>query len=116
METERLRMALPKGARHWGLARKLLNIFLRDATYNHHLRTQFGLGSIEPLLEIPLDSFTQRHLKRLFPSRKLPRWRGVNMVTPEENAEFQAFAKCWHDEFDAENRVELDTHFWRQVP
>lgn len=32
-ETQALLRALPKASRSWGLARKLLNIFLRDSLY-----------------------------------------------------------------------------------
>src|ERR1700733_8204356 len=41
-ETERLRNALPLGARHWGTARKALNIFLRDVLYNLYLCNEYG--------------------------------------------------------------------------
>ena len=34
--TRRLRERLPRRARHWGSARKALNIFLRDVLYNHY--------------------------------------------------------------------------------
>jgi hypothetical protein len=34
--TRKLTAALPEPARCWGLSRKLLNIFLRDALYNHY--------------------------------------------------------------------------------
>ncbi len=48
--------ALPREAQSWGLARKLLNIFLRDALYTAYLRTRFGLDAAEELYELPLDS------------------------------------------------------------
>ena len=35
--TNRLEKALPTGARHWGLARKVLNIFLRNCLYTVYL-------------------------------------------------------------------------------
>src|SRR5947207_4582838 len=46
--------ALPDGAKHWGAARKFLNIFLRDATYNVYLRDAYRLDRIENGLEVPL--------------------------------------------------------------
>src|SRR6185369_649911 len=42
-QTNRLLSALPRRARHWGVSRKLLNIFLRDALYTRYLAEQFGL-------------------------------------------------------------------------
>lgn len=43
--TERLRDSFPEVAKSWGLARKCLNIFLRDAFYNHYLREHYGLAA-----------------------------------------------------------------------
>jgi hypothetical protein len=56
--TQQLKAALPAGARRWGLARKVLNIFLRDCVYSVHLRDAHGLGGIEDFLELPLDRVT----------------------------------------------------------
>src|SRR5688572_24007418 len=42
--TRRLQASLPKGARHWGLARKALNIFLRDCLYTSFLCKAYSLG------------------------------------------------------------------------
>src|SRR5687768_1519148 len=35
--TEELRRAFPKTAQHWGIARKAMNIFLRDCLYTAYL-------------------------------------------------------------------------------
>src|SRR4051794_30529212 len=43
--TIRLMRALPEAARSWGLARKCLNVFLRDALYNVYLAAEFGLAT-----------------------------------------------------------------------
>jgi hypothetical protein len=59
-ETDRLKLALPPGARHWGTARKVLNIFLRTATYTSPLAAYFGLEKFLPTLEVPLDSSEYR--------------------------------------------------------
>ncbi len=50
--TEELSSALPKQAQSWGLSRKLLNIFPRDALYNIYLNEYFGMDRCEELLEI----------------------------------------------------------------
>src|SRR5215208_4833942 len=42
--------------RPWGPARKALNVFLRDATYNAFLRSEYNLAALEPVLETPVDS------------------------------------------------------------
>ena len=72
-ETGRLGSSLPKLARSWGLSRKLLNIFLRDALYNRHLSAHYGLGSTEHLLELPLDSITGRWLREIAGRGRAPR-------------------------------------------
>jgi hypothetical protein len=41
--TDELSAAMPANARSWGLARKLLNIFLRDALYTTYLADAFKL-------------------------------------------------------------------------
>ncbi|MBV8356760.1 MAG: hypothetical protein JO189_02325 [Deltaproteobacteria bacterium] len=48
----------------WGTARKCLNIFLRDATYNYYMRNRYGLEVIEPLLEVPLDNNVEKGIRR----------------------------------------------------
>ena len=110
-ETHRICRELPKGARSWGLARKCLNIFLRNCAYNAHLRTAFGLRGIESFLEIPLDSKVVTELKAQFPRGLLPRWCGVKYVNPGESEVFQvaagevAKARSVH-------RIHLDAFFW----
>jgi hypothetical protein len=60
--TNDLRTALPRTAQHWGLARKILNIFLRDCLYTTYLAEAYRLQRAEPLLELPLDSITAGQL------------------------------------------------------
>jgi hypothetical protein len=96
--TLRLVRALPEGAKHWGAARKFLNIFLRDATYNVHLRKTYRLGRIEGALEVPLDSHVAKELIRvtrnLGPSKvSLPRWKTVISVDGQTNKEYQDAVK-----------------------
>ncbi len=50
--TNELRAALPRGARHWGVARKVLNIFIRDCFYTSYLASKFRLDRSEPFMEI----------------------------------------------------------------
>ena len=44
--TTRLRAVLPEDARHWGLARKGLNIFLRNCLYTVYLRERYRLDRV----------------------------------------------------------------------
>ncbi len=109
--TEALRASLPRGARRWGLARKVLNIFLRDCLYTTYLDAAYGLGGNEARLELPLDSITARHLKRAAGRGALPSWPGVRNLTPELSAMFQDAAAS-----EARSRgiarVHLDAIWW----
>lgn len=91
-ETVGLRDSLPRGARHWGLARKVVNIFLRDCLYTTYLDSAFGLRNVEAYLELPLDSITAIHLKRAAGRGKLPAWPGVKHLTEPLSAKFQEAA------------------------
>ena len=63
--TTRLRAVLPEDARHWGLARKGLNIFLRDCLYTVYLRERYRLDRAEPFFEVPLDSISAGCIRAL---------------------------------------------------
>lgn len=110
--TEKLRRSLPKGGQHWGLARKSVNLFLRDALYNFYLRTHYGLEKVEPWLEIPVDSYVARRLAKKPEGADLPKWRSVKGLKQEENAQFQTVA-AEVAERKHTARVHLDLLFWR---
>lgn len=109
-ETLRLQSRLPSGAQHWGLARKVLNIYLRDCFYTRYLYDAFGLQSVEPHLEVPLDRYVAAKLKEARP-RQLPPWRGVRHVSPAESAVFQAAAQQEAEKIGLA-RVHLDAFYW----
>ena len=108
--TTALAKALPKGSRHWGLSRKLLNIFLRDALYNQYLAAHYRLGRAEGFLEIPLDSISAGRLWAAAEPGQLPRWRSVRDLTAAESGRYQAFATTLTRGGLA--RVHLDTFWW----
>jgi hypothetical protein len=106
--TRRLMAALPKKGATWGLARKLLNIFLRDSLYTTYLSKAYGLRSAEGLLEIPLDSITAKHIRKATP--ELPRWRGVRHLE-QVSAAYQAAALVVAKR-ERTSRVHLDAYWW----
>lgn len=112
-QTSRLLQTFPKRARKWGLARKCLNLFLRDALYNYYLNPAFNLGLIESFLEIPLDSRVAKSLNHLAGRGKLPRWLGVRALESNVSKKFQGFArKHAQDRQHPFARVHLDNDFW----
>src|SRR5262249_52739522 len=90
--TDELRASLPKTARHWGIARKVINLFIRDCLYNKYLNEAHALDRAEFLLELPLDSYTGKALVKIAPADTLPRWPGVKHLRPHVSAAFQLVA------------------------
>lgn len=107
--TARLGGILPEEGASWGLARKLLNIFLRDSLYTVYLSRAHGLAAAERFLEIPLDKITALRLREEVPG--LPRWPGVKYVTPDMSATYQAAAQLVAKQ-EGVGRVHLDAYWW----
>jgi hypothetical protein len=89
--TELLRHACPATGRSWGLARKLLNIYLRNALYTSYLRDAYRLHLAEQWYEIPLDSIVAKRLRAEV--RGLPRWPGVKHLRPAVSVLYQEAAR-----------------------
>ena len=104
----------------WGPARKLLNLFLYESTFNHYLREQFELEFIEQKLEVPLDSFVARgilcDIHKYALQFGLGRWCGVVHVTSEINSSYQAAALRIAEVRQLRCRAHLDLIYWRQDP
>jgi len=90
--TGQLQKALPLKARKWGIARKVLNIFLRDCLYTTYLENAYRLRLAEHFFEVPLDSITGTALKRAAGRGGLPKWPGVKHLERSESRKFQAAA------------------------
>ncbi len=110
-DTENVRLALVEGARYWGVARKVLNIFLRGSLYNTYLTEHFGLSRLAACYEIPLDSLSASGIRDNTSERPLPKWVGVKYVTCEINDHFQQLATTIAAEKKT-LRVHLDAMFW----
>jgi hypothetical protein len=104
--------SFPRQARHWGLARKGLNLFLRDCLYTVYLRDAYGLGIAEAFFEIPLDSFTGRELS-VQSDGVLPRWKTVRGLDPALSDRFQQVGAQLARERGI-TRVHLDAFWWGQ--
>jgi hypothetical protein len=110
--TEGLQRAFPKPARNWGLARKSINLFLRDCLSNVYLRDAHSLQMAELLYEVPLDTITGTTLHRLA-GGTLPRWRTLRDLTPAVSDDFQAVAARIAGERGIA-RMHLDAIWWSQ--
>ncbi len=111
--TSELKKALPKGAQHWGSARKFLNIFLRNCTYNRYVCEQHRLEKIESWLEVPIDSHVVKGLKKEGRRGDLPRWKTVVGLTPGEHSAYQTFASEVAER-EGVLRAHLDVKYWRR--
>ena len=107
--TRQLQKQLPTKAASWGLARKLLNIFIRDCVYVGYLRRAYGLHVIEAFCEIPLDSITAKEIRSEAP--ELPRWPGVKHLRPELSDQYQQAAQIISKRRRIA-RVHLDAYWW----
>jgi hypothetical protein len=97
----------------WGAARKAINLFLRDCTYDHHPRSHCHLGRIEPWLEVPLDSFVASALRKTRKGRNLPRWDSLIKLEPEVSRNYQEVAQAIADGKGIA-RVHLDLRYWTE--
>ena len=112
--TNELTVALPKQSRHWGLARKGLNIFLRDCLYTVYLRDAFSLQLAEAFFEVPLDSISGKSLFEQSFGR-LPRWKTVRGLTPSLSDKYQLEASRLAS-VRKTPRVHLDAIWWGERP
>jgi hypothetical protein len=108
--TQELLKVLPPAGQSWGVARKLLNIFLRDALYTCYLRDGYNLTASEEFFEIPLDSISSKQILRL-PSITLPGWPGVKYLSADFSEKYQSVAQREADRRGMK-RVHLDTIWW----
>jgi hypothetical protein len=113
-DTKEMKDNLPDGAKHWGTARKALNIFLRNVVYNVYLREHFCLGGIVSWLELPLDSYTMDGLRAEKEGAQLPKHSTIKHMDESLNARFQNVAQ------EVANRmgtraVHLDLLYWRDA-
>lgn len=94
----------------WGVARKMLNLFLRECAYNVYLRSAFNLGRSERLLELPLDALTGKAVLKES-KRRESEWTGIRRLTPESSEVLQSEAQRIAKKKRL-LRVHLDVVYW----
>lgn len=111
--TDDLLSEFPRRARRWGVARKAVNLFLRDAFYNQFLAGKYNLGRSAAHYELPLDSYTAKALDDYDDEWDLPAWRGLRGLTAAQSSVYQSAAEDMAEEYGCV-RVHLDAHIWAQ--
>ena len=86
--TQQLKIQFPiEARRNWGAARKSMNVFLENAFYNIFLNNEYNLHKLKEFLEVPLDSYVGKGLRRDFRKStfhyKLPVWKGIRQLNSE---------------------------------
>jgi len=110
--TSTMKRRLPAGSRRWGIARKCLNVFLRDVIYNRFLCEKYNLYNLERWLELPIDRQVAKSLKLEPEGSELERWKGVIHLRPETNKAYQEVANKIAKRIGT-CRVHLDLIYWR---
>ena len=110
-QTHALLDQLPVAHRPWGTARKVINLFLRDALYNQYLAEAFKLNRLQRWFEIPLDGAVANGLKQKAGRGNLPPWPGLKKLTRSTSDEFQEYALLCARQ-DNIHRVHLDIFLW----
>jgi hypothetical protein len=111
--TDTLQRAFPPRCSALGTTRKALNPFLRDVVYYVDVASHYRLEAIRGWLEVPLDSYVARGLRR-YPdlSDGLPSWRAIKFLTPQTSEKYQRVASLVARK-EGLARVDLDVIFWR---
>lgn len=104
-------------SKSWGIARKVLNIFLFQASQDIHLNRCYSLRTTIPHLELPLDNRNAQRLQRLkaeekSESRQLS-WENISSLKPASSKKFQEFAKRYASKTYNCDRCYLDVYWWR---
>jgi hypothetical protein len=113
--TKSMQKQFPPNAKHWGAARKGLNLFLRDILYNRYLSESFEFERIEKWMEVPLDSFVAKGILEDYAGEQpLPPWPGLKRLTPKISALYQKAAYDLGESVHL-SRVHLDAFYWREL-
>lgn len=110
--TKKLVSRFPEGAKNWGTARKAINLFLRDVLYNSYLNKYYSFRKVEKWLEVPLDSFVIKGIKKNSSNIILPRWKGIKYLSINESKIFQKRAEDIAKK-KAIAKTHLDLFYWR---
>ena len=98
----------------WGISRKVLNIFLFQATHDIFLNKKYSLYAAVPYFELPLDNPNGKKLRKLARAEGIKlHWTNIKSLEPEISATFQAYAKKHARSEHQCARCYLDVYWWR---
>ena len=98
--------------KRWGLARKVLNLFIRQCLYNTYLSRKFRLARVQKHMEMPLDSKVARGLKEDAGRGALPPWPRLIRLDRNTSQKFQEHAEDYASRKGLPARVFLDNYLW----
>jgi len=110
--TNVLKRKLPDGAQNWGTARKALNVFMVQLFTHKYLAERYALAKFCDVLETPLDSQSTKKLRQEAGRGRLPIWKGIKDLTPDDSAAYQNYAAEYARERGIP-RACLDIVLWR---
>jgi hypothetical protein len=110
--TDKMKHELPSNS--WGIARKVLNIFLFQAAHDVFLNRNYSLDKIIRYLEVPLDNPNAKKLKEIVKSKgENLDWTNIYSLAPETSSQFQEYARKYaYEKYNCE-RCYLDIFWWR---
>ena len=95
----------------WGPARKAVNLFLRDLSYNFMTRKEYGLSKHDEDLEVPLDGKVMTRIRAEAHDTNLDRTT-VIALTEEMSEKYQLAALKIAKQQKKVYRVDLDLQWW----
>ena len=111
--TKKLRDELK--SKSWGMARKVLNIFLFQAVEHTLLNRNYALDKIIKYLELPLDNPNAKRLRKA--AKKDERinlaWKNIKSLSPSTSMQFQEYARRHAYEKHNCERCYLEIYWWR---
>ena len=112
----KLPRVLTDGAKHWGTARKALNLFLSEVYYHRILCAHYGFAKVKEYLEVPLDSQVAHYLKEKAKKRSidLPGFPRIKHLLQKTSDKYQEFAANYaQSRRGSWLRIHLDLEAWR---
>jgi len=99
----------------WGVARKGINLFLRNALYNHYLREEYNLSRVERCFESPIDGVVAGVLREKCEECELPRWPYLKNLSKEVHEEYQRCIRTIAKDSEDMLPVHVDAYLWTRM-